>query len=87
MLKTESFANAFALATAIFYIILFILKIIATPFFRLFLNSQLFGADIASQIPKLNFFNSLGALIAVSISAWIFGYLTALFYNNQLKKQ
>ena len=86
MLKTESFANAFALATAILYIILFVLKIIAPPFFKLFLNSQVFGADIASQIPKLNFLNFLGTLIAVSITAWIFGYMLAFIYNNQFKK-
>jgi len=86
MLKVESLANAFAISTAILYIALFVLKIIAPPFFKLFLNSQVFGADIASQIPKLNFLNFLGTLIAVSITAWIFGYMLAFIYNNQFKK-
>jgi len=86
MLKPEAFANAFAAATALFYIFLFILKGLAPAFFKLFLNSQLFGADITSQIPKLTILNFIGTLLAVGISAWILGYIVALIYNNQIKK-
>ena len=82
MLKPEAFANALAAATALFYIFLFILKGLAPAFFKLFLNSQLFGADITSQIPKLSLLNLIGALIAVAVAAWIFGYFVAIFYNH-----
>jgi hypothetical protein len=86
MLRREAFANAFSAAAVIFYIFLFLLKIIAPPFFRLFLNSQFLGADISSQIPKFNIINFMGTLIAILITTWIIGYLVASIYNNQLKK-
>lgn len=87
MLRPDAFAAAFAGATGAFYIILFALKLVSPPFFKLFLNSQLFGADIASQIPTLSVLNFVGALIAVTVTGWIFGYLLALIYNHQTKKQ
>jgi len=87
MLKPQQFANAFALATAILYLGLFLLKIVAKPFFNLILNSQFFGADIASQIPKIQLGTLLGALIAASVTAWIFGYLLAVSYNYFDKKK
>lgn len=69
MLKSVPFANSFAAATAVFYIVLFILQTLAPPFFKLIFNSQFLGADITSQIPKLNLANFIGALISVSVVA------------------
>ncbi len=86
MLKPEAFANALAGASVIFYIFLFLLKIIAPPFFKLFLNSQFLGADITSLVPKISFVNFIGTLIAIIITSWVLGYLIAVIYNNQLKK-
>lgn len=80
-------ANSFAVTTAAFYIFLFLLKTLAPPFFKLILNSQFLGADIASQMPKLNLANFIGALIAVSIVSWAFGYFVAIFYNKSFKNQ
>lgn len=82
MLKPQPLAAAFALTTIAFYLFLFILKITAPPFFRLVLNSQFLGADIASQVPPINLANFLGILIALGILSWFAGYLIALLYNR-----
>lgn len=82
MLKPLPLANAFAATTAIFYIVLFLLKLFAPPFFQLLLNSQFLGAPIASQVPNLNLANFLGAMIAIVVVAWILGYLIAVIYNR-----
>ena len=87
MLKPQPFANAFALATIIIYIVLFVLKALAEPFFKLILNTQFFGADIASQVPNLSLINFLGILIAVGTFSWVFGYLLAVIYNRFAKNQ
>lgn len=87
MLKPQALANSFTLTTAILYILLYLLKVIAPPFFNLLLNSQFFGADIASQVPKFNPLNFIGILIAVCIIAWIFGYLVATIYNRLIEKK
>jgi len=87
MLKAQALANSFALVTAFIYIILYLLKIIAPPFFKLLLNSQFFGVDIASQVPKFSFVNFLGILIAVCVSTWVFGYLIATIYNRFIEKK
>lgn len=82
MLKAQALANAFAGVSIALYILLFILKLIAPPLFQLIFNSQFLGADIASQIPKMNFANLIGTLIAVSVFSWVFGYLVAYLYNR-----
>lgn len=85
MLHPQPFANAFAAASVIFYLVLVLLKSIAPPLFELVLNSQFLGADIASQVPQFNPANLVGFLIAISVFAWIFGYLIAFFYNRFTK--
>jgi hypothetical protein len=82
MLKPQPLANAFAAASVIFYLALIALKLVAPPLFKLILNSQFLGADIASQVPSANLANLLGFLIAIAVFAWFFGYLVALFYNR-----
>lgn len=81
-LNPVAFANAFAAAGIIFYLVLVILQLVAPPFFKLVLNSQFLGADIASQVPEANAINLLGFLIAMAVVAWIFGYLVAVIYNK-----
>jgi hypothetical protein len=87
MLKPRPLANAFAATTAIFYFVLYLLKLLAPPFFQLLLNSQFLGAPIASQVPKLNLANFLGAMIAVVVVSWTLGYLIAVIYNRFAKKE
>lgn len=81
MLNSKAFANSFAAATIIVYLIMFALKAFAQPFFQLLLNTQFFGADIASQAPNLSLANALGVTIAVGVFSWVFGYLIAAIYN------
>ena len=85
MLHPQAFASALATASVIFYIVLIFLRLISPPFFKLILNSQFLGADIASQVPKFNLANFLGILIAVGVVSWIFGYLIAEIYNRYSK--
>ena len=82
MLKPQALANSFAGTTIILYIVLFILKIIAFPFFQLIINSQFFGINIADEVPTMNLANFLGVLIAVGLIAWLVGYLIATIYNR-----
>ena len=82
MLKPISLGNAFAVTTAIFYIVLYLLKLFAPTLFYLLFNSQFLGAPIASQIPDINLANFLGITIAVVVISWIFGYLIAIIYNR-----
>ena len=82
MLKPQPLANSLALITGLAYLFLYLLKTFAPVFFKLILNSQFFGADIASQVPKLSFANLLGILIATVVVAWIVGYAIAFFYNQ-----
>lgn len=85
MLKPQALGNAFAATTAILYFFLFILNELSPPFFRLFFNSRFLGADVSSQISQLHPVNFLGALIAVSLFSWVFGYFVATIYNKQTK--
>lgn len=86
MLKPQPLANSLAVTSALLYLILFLLKIFSPPFFKLILNSQFYGADIASQIPRFGIANFLGLLIAVSVVSWILGYLVAVIYNHFAQK-
>ena len=85
MLNPWALANAFALATVILYGIIYLLRFVAAPFFKLIVNSSFFGADIASQVPKLTLANLLGVLIISAVISWSFGYLTATIYNRYAK--
>lgn len=85
MLHPQAFANAFAAASIVFYLVLVILRLAAPPFFKLVLNSQFLGADIASQVPRFNAANLLGFLIAIAVIAWVFAYLVAVIYNKYSK--
>ncbi|MBI2012510.1 hypothetical protein HYS90_01120 [Candidatus Curtissbacteria bacterium] len=86
MLNPNALANGFAATTALVYFGLYLLKLVAPPFFKLLLNSQFLGADIASQVPRLGLGGFLGILIAISVFAWIWGYLVAVFYNRFASK-
>lgn len=85
MLKPIPFANALALATAIFYIILYSLGNFAPDLFELIFNAQYLGADIASlyQLPDLT--SALTILVVISATGWLFGYVWATLYNKFLK--
>lgn len=85
MLAPIPFANAIACAAVVIYVLFYLLKFIAPPFFELIFNSQFFGVDIASQVPSISFANLAGFLIAIAAITWIWGYLVARFYNKFAK--
>jgi len=87
MLKPRPLANAFAASSAIFYAVLYLLKLSAPPLFELLFNSQFLGAPIAAQVPSLNFANFVGTLIVVAVVSWFLGYLVAIFYNKFNQKE
>jgi len=82
MFKPLVLANALALTTILFYVLFWILQIFAPTFFKLFLNSQFMGADLASLVPKPSLANFLGILIAAGLLTWVFGYFLARIYNS-----
>lgn len=86
MLAPIPFANALASATLLLYLVFYALKLVAPPFFKLLLNSQFFGVDIASQVPPISLANFVGVLIAVGVFTWVWAYLAASFYNRFLGK-
>ena len=87
MLKPQALANSLAGATALLYLFLYVLKLLAPPFFELILNSQYLGADVASQLPQISFPGFLGALIAIAVTSWTFGYIVAVIYNKYEKRE
>jgi len=86
MLKPVAFGNGFAGASIIFYLLLYVLKAIAPPFFNLVLNSRFFGANLATQTPNLDITTFLGFLIVIGVTSWIVGYLIAVIYNGSAQK-
>jgi len=81
-LDEKSVANALAIITAITYIICIVLLWI-TPNLAINLgNYFMHGIDITSIIANRGIGYSLMSLVLGTVSAWIFGYLFALFYNK-----
>jgi len=81
-LNAKAFGNAFAGLSVVFYVLCYILQVIAPELFVYIFNAQFLGADIASLIPGTTFGAFVGILVAVAIVSWICGYLLAHFYNK-----
>lgn len=81
MLQPIPFANSMAAASAIFVIVLLLLRVVAPSFFNLVFNSQMLGANIASLLPRDGVRPFLvGGGVAVIIT-WLFGLVWAVLYN------
>ena len=86
MLKEKAFANALAILTTAFYILLYLLSLVAPPAFEFLFNAQFLGADVASLLPpKISFGNFLGIFVVFVILAWLTGYFWAKIYNKFAK--
>jgi 2TM family of unknown function (DUF5676) len=88
MLKLSeiAFANSIALLTAAFYLLFYLINLIAPGMFRFLFNAQFLGADVASLLPKeFAAGNFIIALVLMVIIAWIFGYVWAWLYNRLAK--
>ena len=78
-----AFATALAVASAIFAVVLILLRVAAPRLFVIVFNGQFFGADVASLLPTATSTKRLvpGA-ITVIVTAWVFGLIWALLYNR-----
>ena len=63
-LSQAAFANSMAILTAAFYLLFYLINLIAPGLFRFLFNAQFLGADVASLLPKEfasgNFYRCLG---------------------------
>ena len=75
-----------AILTAAFYLVFYLINLIAPGLFRFLFNAQFLGADVASLLPKeFATGNFIVALVLMVITAWIFGYVWAWLYNRLAK--
>ena len=79
-------ANSIAVASVLFYLVFYVLSLVAPPVFRLVFNSQFLGADVASLYPSTpNPGTMVGSLVAIAVVGWVFGYVWAWLYNAWAK--
>lgn len=81
MLQPIPFANAMAAASAIFVIVLLLLRLVTPSLFTLVFNSQMLGANIASLLPRDAVRPFLGGGVLVVVITWLFGLVWAVLYN------
>ena len=71
-----------AILTAAFYLLFYLINLIAPGMFRFLFNAQFLGADVASLLPEgFAAGRFIVALVLMVIIAWIFGYVWAWLYN------
>jgi 2TM family of unknown function (DUF5676) len=82
-MQAIAFATALAAASAIFAVVLMLLRVVAPRLFVIVFNGQFFGADVASLLPRAPSTRRLvpGAIIVIA-TAWVFGLIWALLYNR-----
>ncbi len=88
MLKPIPFANALAISTLAFSLLLWIISLAAPVLFRMIYNAQFMGANVASlygeTLDATLVFPSIVILVA---SAWVLGFVWATVYNYLLKQK
>lgn len=85
-LSQSALANSIAILTAAFYLLFYLINLIAPGSFRFLFNAQFLGADVASLLPKEFAAETfIVALVLMVITAWIFGYVWAWLYNRLAK--
>jgi len=77
-----AFATALAVASAIFAVVLILLRVAAPRLFVIVFNGQFFGADVASLLPTASTKRLVPGAITVIVTAWVFGLIWALLYNR-----
>lgn len=75
----KALANSLGILSGLFYIVFYLLSVVAPAMFESVYNAQFFGADVASLVPS-GF--SVSILVAVFITSWIAGYVWAMIYNS-----
>ena len=85
ILDKSAFANSLAILMVLFYLVLYLLSMVAPAAFTFLFNAQFLGANVATLLPKFSLANSLGTLAVLVLICWIFGYAWAGFYNRLAK--
>ena len=81
MLKPAAFANALAILTGAFYLLIHIIRLFAPVSFRYLFNAQFMGADVASLMwPQVASGNFILTFIIAVATAWLFAYCWAWLY-------
>jgi uncharacterized membrane protein (DUF485 family) len=78
VLKKYAFANAAAAVSALCYVAMYVLSMVAPVAFKMVFNAQFMGANLAPA--KTTF--DVGALIAIAVSGWVVGYVFVWFYDR-----
>jgi hypothetical protein len=83
MLKAVAFANALAVLTAGFYLVLRLIGVVSPGAFEFVFNAQFLGARVAPLLPREPSFGEFfGTAVTLVVSAWVFGFLWASLYNR-----
>ena len=86
MLNRLAFASSLAVLTAALYVLFGVLALVSPRAFQLLFNSQVFGADVASLLPKARpSVVSLVTFVVVVGMSWVMGYVWAWLYNRVAK--
>lgn len=86
MLNRLAFASSLAVLTAALYVLFGVLALVSPRAFQLLFNSQFFGADVASLLPKARpSVVSLVTFVIVVGMSWVMGYVWAWLYNRIAK--
>jgi hypothetical protein len=81
-IRPLAFANALALTTGLFGVLLMVLRLFAPAVFLFIFNAQFFGADVAMLLPvHLQISTLIAEFLALVCGAWGFGLVGALLYN------
>jgi len=83
MLKPIAFAHSLAILSGVIYLGLYGLALIWYDAFRFLFNTQFFGADVASLLPRaLTYGAFVDTLVVLIIGGWIFAFAWAWLYNR-----
>ena len=86
MLNRLAFASSLAVLTAALYVLFGVLALVSPRAFQLLFNSQFFGADVASLLPKARpSVVSLVTFVVVVGMSWVMGYVWTWPYNRIAK--
>jgi uncharacterized membrane protein (DUF485 family) len=78
MLKKYAFANALAAVSALSYVVMYVLSLVAPVAYKVVFNAQFLGANIAPSHPDFD----IASLISVAVLGWVVGYVFVWIYNR-----
>ena len=83
LMQPVAFATSLAIVTGIFALFFFALRVTVPGVFAFVLNSQFFGADVASLFPRhVRSAALVGTLLVVVATSWVFAAVWAVLYNR-----